>query len=102
MLMAFATLDFEIRPEDGWVLVATNPNYLKIRPVEHHPYWIAVTAAGVPAADLEGLKYGRGGDAQRQDFDISGVTAGLVYIRVKEPPNSAPSSHMHFGVLRDQ
>ena len=99
--MAIATLDFAIRPEDGWVLVATNPTYFKLRPVEHHPYWIAVTAAGVPAASLEGLKYGRGGDAARVDFDIVDLT-GLVYVRVKEPPNSAPSSQMHFGVLRDQ
>jgi hypothetical protein len=100
--MAVATLDFAIRPEDGWVLVATNPTLLKVRPVEHHPYWIACTAAGVPAAALEGLKYGRGGDAQRENFELNAAFTGLVYVRVKEPPNSAPSSYMHFGVIRDQ
>jgi hypothetical protein len=100
--MAVSTVDFEIRPEDGWTLVATNPTLLIVRPVEHRPYWIAATVTGAPAAGIEGLKYGRGGDAFRENFTLTAAFTGEIYIRTKEPPNSAPSSHAHFGVIRDQ
>lgn len=100
--MALETVDFNVRPEDGWVQIAQNTDYLLIRPVDHRPYWIAVVNGGVPAQELEGLKYGRGGEALRQDFLLPTAITGTVFLRIKEPPNSSPASHAAFGVIRDQ
>lgn len=98
--MAYGTVDFAVRPEDGWVLVATAPDAVIVRPVEHHPWWLAVSA-DVPAAGVEGMKFGRGGDGLRETFSWDVPITGNVYIRIKEPPASNPSSHMHFCVISD-
>lgn len=46
--MAFETVDFFIRPEDGWVEVGSNYASLLIRPSEFHPWWLAVTSGAAP------------------------------------------------------
>lgn len=46
--MAFATVDFHIRPEDGWVEVGSNYATLLIRPSEFRPWWLAVTDGTAP------------------------------------------------------
>lgn len=48
--MAVATTDYFIQPEDGWTLVATNPVSLLIKPGNALPWWVAITASGVPPA----------------------------------------------------
>lgn len=48
--MAVATVDFRLKPDDGWVKVATNPALLYIRPSVFRPWRLAMTAAGAPAA----------------------------------------------------
>jgi hypothetical protein len=45
-----ATTDFFIRPEDGWVLVATAPDYIQIKPGAFHPWWVFVSS-GDPATE---------------------------------------------------
>lgn len=99
--MAAATIDLYIRPEDGWVLVATNPTFLSIRPSGFHPWWVAVTALGAPAATVEGQQFGRGGEAQRDSFTLSSGITGEVYIRVKDPAAARPTDQKtHFGVIK--
>lgn len=46
--MAFSTVDFFIKPTDGWVLVATNPTFLLARPTQTRAWRVAVTAGGAP------------------------------------------------------
>lgn len=48
--MAYATTDYYIRPEDGWVKVATNPAACMIRPTDFFPFRLAVTASGAPSS----------------------------------------------------
>src|SRR6478609_1498371 len=48
--MAYATTDYYLRPEDGWVKVATNPAACMIRPTDFFPFRLAVTVSGAPAA----------------------------------------------------
>lgn len=101
--MAVSTVDFNIRPEDGWVLVATNPTYLNVRPDNFQPWWVAVTAAGTPADSLTGQQFGRGGEAMREPLILPDGITGLVYIRVKDPAAARPiNQKTHFGVIRDQ
>lgn len=49
--MAFETVDFELRPEDGWVQIANDPTYLFIKPNIFHPWRLAITASGAPASE---------------------------------------------------
>lgn len=101
--MAVATVDFNIRPEDNWVLVATSPTYLNIRPDNFQPWWVAVTAGGAPSIALIGQQFGRGGDAYRESFILPDGITGEVYIRVKDPAAAQPvNQKTHFGVIRDQ
>lgn len=99
--MAAATLDFYLRPEDGWTLVSTNPSTLLVKPDAFHPWWVAVTAGGVPAANIIGVPMGKNSDDRLETFESSAIT-GEVYIRIMTPPASSPASRMHFGVIRDQ
>lgn len=46
--MAYETIDLSVTPADGWVLVATDPNYLYVRPNANVPWFLAVTASGAP------------------------------------------------------
>lgn len=48
--MAIETVDFLISPNDDWTLVATNPDYLLIRPSVRFPWRLAVTTSGAPVA----------------------------------------------------
>jgi hypothetical protein len=99
--MAYATSDLYIRPEDGWVLVATNPTALIIKPDAFHPWWVAITAGTAPADALIGLPMGRGGDNKREPFQTGAIT-GNVYIRVRNPVASEPASqHARFGIILD-
>jgi len=100
--MAVATNDVYIRPEDGWVLVATSPTYLNIRPDNFQPWWVAVTAAGAPAAGIIGQQYGRGGEAAREPFILPDGITGEVYIRVNDPAGDRPvNQQTRFGVIVD-
>lgn len=98
--MAAATNDIYIRPEDGWVLVATNPTYLNIRPDNFAPWYVAVTAAGAPAAAIQGQQFGRGTENKRECFILPDGITGLVYMRVKDPVADRPvNQKSHFGVI---
>jgi hypothetical protein len=46
--MAYETVELSISPEDGWVLAATDPAYLYIKPGLNVPWYLAVTASGAP------------------------------------------------------
>lgn len=100
--MAVSTVDFNIRPEDGWVLVATNPTYLNVRPDDFAPWWVAVTAAGAPSLALIGQQFGRGGEAVREAFILPDGITGEVYIRIADPIAVQPvNQKRHFGVIVD-
>lgn len=49
--MAFETLDFYIKPSDGWVAVATDPDYLLIRPTGFHAWLLAITSGAAPSVN---------------------------------------------------
>ena len=96
--MAVATTDVRIKPSQGWVLVATNPVFLCIKPSAFTVWTIAVTAGGLPATTLRGLQMGRGID-DRQAFQTGAIT-GEIYIRVDIPASSMSSEDpVHFGVI---
>lgn len=100
--MAFATTDLLIRPEDGWVLAATNPTWLLIKPEAFHPWWVAVTAGGPPADGVIGVAMGRGNDHRREPFFFESAITGEVYIRVRNPVASEPvTQKTRFGVISD-
>jgi hypothetical protein len=46
--MAYETFDLYVRPEEGWVEVAADPDNLLIRPENHHPWFLAVTDGSAP------------------------------------------------------
>lgn len=99
--MAMSTTDLYVRPEDGWLLVAENPASLIIKPEDFHPWWVAVTDGSVPPSDLIGVPMGRGNDARRESFQTGEIT-GSVYIRVRNPIASEPTSQRaRFGVIKD-
>lgn len=50
-MASFETVDFLIRPEDGWVLVASDPSSVIVRPAEYHPWWVAVTDGVAPPSE---------------------------------------------------
>lgn len=89
--MATTTTDFNIRPEDGWTLVATAPAYCLIKPAQVHPWWVAVSAS-LPASTLEGLSFGRDPNLHREQFELPVSTTENVYIRVKSPVAREPST----------
>jgi hypothetical protein len=98
--MALQTVDVLVSADDGWVEVASNPASLIIKPDGVHPWWIAVTSGAAPAAGLEGLPMGRGGEGLRESFQ-SGVITGKVFVRIRTPPASVPGSKLRFGVIKD-
>lgn len=97
--MAIETVDFYIRPEDGWVLVATNPATLVIRPDSFWTWHVAATSGGLPADTVVGLLMGRERQSSLESFETSGLT-GEVYIRIAEPPSAEDTAKLHFGVIR--
>jgi hypothetical protein len=48
--MAFSTVDFFVKPTDGWVLVSTNPTFLMVQPSQPRHWRVAVTASGAPTS----------------------------------------------------
>jgi hypothetical protein len=100
--MAVSTLDFRISPKDGWTLVATNPSFLHIRPTNARKWRLALTAAGAPAATLQGLQFNQSMYQGRDDFRLDSALTAEVYIRVDEPSAPGDLEKAHFGVIRDQ
>lgn len=82
--MAFATNDVTISPSQGWVLVATNPTNLIIRPNSSQRWYLAVTAGTTPPSTLKGMLMGEENTEERPPFTISSAITGTVYIRVSE------------------
>lgn len=100
--MAVSTTDLYVRPEDGWVLVATDPVSLLIKPQAFHPWWVAITASGAPAATLVGVPMGRDNSNRLASFETGEIT-GEVYIRIKEPASREPTdAELHFAVIKDE
>lgn len=99
--MAVETLDFYVTQADGWVLIATNPASLLVKPSNFQPWFVAITAAGVPAAGLVGVQMGKDSNNRSESF-VSGAFTGEAYIRIDVPPDSVIGSQAHFGVIRDQ
>lgn len=104
--MAVSTVDVRITPDDGWVLIATNPSFLIVRPSVFHPWYLAMTASGAPATGIEGVFMGTDrANAYREAVivpPLGSALAAQVYIRITDPPNSSPGSAMHFGVISNQ
>lgn len=99
--MATTTTDFFIRPEDGWTLVATAPNFIQIKPSTFHPWQVAV-AASLPAATQLGMSFGKDTSHQRAPFECDNAITGNVYIRVNTPIAREPvTQKAHFSVLAD-
>jgi len=96
--MATYTTDFLIRPEDGWTLVATNPSQLVIKAAVFHPWWVAITDTGTPAATVVGVPMGRDPSRRLEEYVLENGATGLVYVRIATPPNSDTSSYMAFNV----
>lgn len=95
--MAFATTDYNIRPEDGWVLVATNPTFCRIKPYAVRPWEVAITAGGAPAAGVYGYPLGRDEELPLESFETQGALTGEVYIRVTSPVSN--TDKVRFGVI---
>lgn len=95
--MALATADFSIRPEDGWVLVATNPAFIQVKPFAHTPFEVAVTVSGAPAATIRGLPFGRDEDNRFQAFNLGSAITGEVYVRLSQPIGTVDRAM--FGVI---
>lgn len=97
--MAYETLDFHIRPEDGWVEVASNYASLLIRPSEYRPWRLAITDGTAPDKNLIGLTFGRGADNAREVYQSAGANTGKAFIRIMQPSASYPKAKTHFGVI---
>lgn len=93
-----ATTDITIAYEDGWTLVATNPDYLYIVPDDPHPYAVITTASGTPSFSATGLEID-GDDVDDCEFVANRGLSGLVYIRLLRPYGSYPSNRLHFGII---
>lgn len=101
--MPVSTIDVAIRPEDGWVLVATNPSKIVIRPFIVHPWRMAISA-GLPANTLRGVPFNNDRNDSKRGFEmfLPAAITGEVYIRIDTPPSSTSSSTAGFGIFRDQ
>lgn len=95
--MAFSTQSFSVGTEDGWVLVATNPTYLYIRPDVMAP-WALYVGTGAPAATDEGVHF-KPGQRDSSDYEKDGATTAVFYVRNLSPAGKTP---LRFGVIRDQ
>lgn len=96
--MTTFTTDFQIRPEDGWTLVATNPAQLEIKPAVYHPWWVAIVDSGVPAVTLIGFPMGRDPSNRNETFFLPNGVTGLVYVRIATPTDSNTVEKMFFNV----
>jgi len=89
--MAYETLDFLIRPEDGWVEVAENPVNLIVRPSGFHPWWLAVTdgtAPNVATTIGEGTLTFTGQPSNTQTVTINGVAYRAVTAYHEDTPGA--------------
>lgn len=91
--MAIETIDLDVKPEEEWVLVATNPTNLTIKPAVLSPWFLAIVESGEPDHNLKGLPFGVDHELRGDAFE-AGAIAGLVYVRTQQP--------IRFGILRDQ
>lgn len=100
--MAFSTTDVLTGPEDGWVLVATNPVFVSVRSGSRRPWYVAITASGAPAAGLNGQAFDPQSQADGNEFRLqaAAATACQVYVRASYP--TAPGEKSRFSVIRDQ
>jgi hypothetical protein len=99
--MAFTTTDVLIRPEDGWVEVASNYATLYIRPAQFQPWFLAVNdGAAPPSNDLVGAQFGRGADNAREVYETAVANTGKAWIRVMQPSASDPGAKSRFAVIK--
>lgn len=96
--MATYTSDFLIGSHDGWVLVATNPSQLEIKPAVYHPWWVAIVDTGTPAATLVGFPMGRDPSNRNETYFLPSGVTGLVYVRIATPTDSSSDEKMFFSV----
>lgn len=96
--MTTYTTDFLIAAEDGWTLVATNPSQLLIKPAIYHPWWVAITDSGAPAATVVGVPMGRDPSDRNQEYFLPNGVTGLVYVKIKVPTDSQGNEKMAFNV----
>lgn len=89
--MALETVDFFIRPEDGWVPVSFAPAYAFVKPSHSFPYRVAV-GTDFPPPPEQGWPRAGG-----QPFEFLPAAAGShVWVRV----DRAFDHPLHFGVIR--
>jgi len=105
--MAYSSVNIAVPPGDkttDWVLVATNPVFLKVRIRDGVKWQLAVTAAGAPndatgfTTHLPNNDQGSSGWEFQQLYPAA--TAALFYVRV--PQQKALQGDVEFGVIRDQ
>ena len=94
--MAFTTTNLIVKASDGWVLVATNPINLILRPDSSRVYNIAVTSGAAPTDNnVSGLLMGEEETKDRPAFSINSAITGNVYVRI--PVNVGHS--VRFGIV---
>lgn len=98
--MAFETLEFRVTTQDGWVLIATNPSYLYVRPATNFPWAIAITASGEPTAP--GVSFKPTSQQNGQDFELTSAITGEVYVRANRPRAGDTIEPLRIGVIRNQ
>ena len=91
--MAFETIDLDVAPEDEWVLAATSPAKLVIKPGKLSPWFVAIVDSGTPDHNLKGVPFAVDHQLRGESFQIEDVT-GLVYVRTQQTNR--------FGIIRDQ
>jgi hypothetical protein len=89
------TLDFYISPQDGWVLVSTNPSYLKIKPDFNIPWALAATTSGAP--DTTGAAATGAIVFSDRPADGGTVTVGNVTYRFVEAFNNPGADDVLIG-----
>lgn len=101
--MAFATTNFALRPESGWVLIATNPAFLRVGTPYNHPWEYAITPGPgtPPAATVTGVPMGRDMMYNSRELMINQGTAivGEVYIRVSPGAPMSSIDTFNFSVV---
>ena len=93
--MAFATSNVIVKASDGWVLVATNPINLILRPDSSRIYNVAVTTGPAPTNGISGLLMGEEQTKDRPAFAINSAITGAVWVRI--PENTGHS--VRFGLI---
>jgi len=103
--MAYSSVNIAVPAGDAvadWVLVATNPVYLKIQNRCGCKWQLAVTTAGVPLETTGFLMFDPSNKEHESTFEQlwPAATAALFYIRA--PQQKGLQDTPIFGVLRDQ